>query len=66
MADTFDAEQVVLEVTTALLTKFPDRDPADVERAVREQVDELQRHPVRDYVSVLARRGAKKQLESNS
>ncbi|GAA2751747.1 three-helix bundle dimerization domain-containing protein [Amnibacterium kyonggiense] len=66
MAESFDAEQVVREVTTTLLTKFPDRDPVEVERAVREQVDELARHPVRDYVSVLARRAAKKQLESNA
>ncbi|RIX26488.1 hypothetical protein D1781_16260 [Amnibacterium setariae] len=64
MPETFDAEQVILEVTGTLLSKFPDKDPADVERAVREQVEDLQRRPVRDYVSVLARRAAKKQLES--
>lgn len=64
MPETFDAEQVILEVTGTLLPKFPDRDPAEVERAVREQVEDLQHRPVRDYVSVLARPAAKKQLES--
>jgi hypothetical protein len=66
MAESFDAEQVILEVTTTLITKFPDRDIAEVEQAVREQVEELQGRPVRDYVSVLARRAAKKQLESRA
>lgn len=66
MASDFDPEQVVREVTVALQKKFPDRDPAEVQRVVQEQVDELKDRPVHDYVSVLAQRAAKKQLHANS
>jgi hypothetical protein len=65
MASDFDPEQVVLEVTGTLQRKFPDRDPAEVERVVRAQVDDLKDRPVHDYVSVLAQRAAKKQLNAS-
>lgn len=64
MASEFDPEQVVREVTAALQKKFPDTDAAEVQRVVQEQVDELKTRPVHDYVSVLAQRAAKKQLNS--
>jgi len=66
MASEFDPEQVVREVTAALRQKFPHKDPAEVERVVRAQVDELKDRPVQDYVSVLAQRAARKQLHSES
>jgi hypothetical protein len=66
MASEFDSEQVVLEVTATLQRKFPSRDPAEVERVVRAQVDDLKNRPVHDYVSVLAQRAAKKQLNASS
>jgi hypothetical protein len=66
MASDFDPEQVVREVTGALQKKFPDKDPAEVQRVVQAQVDELKDRPVHDYVSVLAQRAAKKQLNSHS
>ena len=65
MASDFDPEQVVREVTGALQRKFPDRDPDEVQRVVQAQVDELKDRPVHDYVSVLAQRAAKKQLNSS-
>lgn len=65
MAADFDPEQVVREVTSVLQRKFPEKDPAEVERAVRSQVDELKDRPVHDYVSVLAQRAAKKQLNAS-
>jgi hypothetical protein len=64
MATEFDAEQVVREVSATLQRKYPAKDPAEVERVVRAQVDELRGRPVQDYVSVLAQRAAKKQLNA--
>jgi hypothetical protein len=66
MASEFDPKQVVREVTAALQRKYPEKDPADVERVVRAEVDELKDRPVHDYVSVLAQRAAKKQLRAES
>lgn len=63
MAEHFDAEQVIREVTGVLQKKYPSKEPEEVERVVRQQVEALQERPVRDYVSVLARRAAKKQLD---
>lgn len=64
MAEHFDAEQVIREVTDSLQKKFPERSAEEVEAAVREQVESLAARPVRDYVSVLAKRAAKKQLDA--
>jgi hypothetical protein len=61
----FDPEQVVREVTTTLQRKFPEKDPGEVERIVRSEVDVLKDRPVHDYVSVLAQRAAKKQLKES-
>jgi hypothetical protein len=65
VADEFDVEQVVREVTATLQKKLPSKDAADIERVVRAQVEELKDKPVRDYVSVLAQRAAKKQLNAS-
>jgi hypothetical protein len=65
MATQFDAEQVVLEVTGALRRRFPEKDPSEVENVVRAQVEKLADRPVSDYVSVLAQRAAKKQLNAS-
>ncbi len=65
VATEFDPDQVVREVTSALRTKFPQKDPAEVERVVRAEVDDLKDRPVHDYVSVLAQRAAKKQLNAS-
>ncbi|MGN6444611.1 three-helix bundle dimerization domain-containing protein [Amnibacterium sp.] len=62
MAADFDPEQVVREVSAALRTRYPEKDPAEIEQVVRAQVDELKDRPVQDYVSVLAMRAAKKRL----
>ena len=65
MAAEFDAEQVVLEVTGTLRRKYPEKDPAEIERVVRDQVENLKDQPVHDYVSVLAQRAAKKRLSAS-
>jgi hypothetical protein len=65
MAEEFDVEQVVREVSATLQKKLPSKDAAEIERVVRAQVDELKDRPVQDYVSVLAQRAAKKQLSGS-
>jgi hypothetical protein len=65
MAENFDADEVVREVASVLQKRFPDKDPAEVERVVRAQVDGLKDRPVQDYVSVLAKRAAKKKLDAS-
>lgn len=65
MSEQFDVEQVVREVSETLQKKLPSKDPAEIERVVRAQVDELKDRPVQDYVSVLAQRAAKKQLSGS-
>lgn len=64
MTSGFDADQVVREVSATLQKKLPSKDPAEIERVVRAQVDDLKDRPVQDYVSVLAQRAAKKQLNA--
>lgn len=65
MAAEFDEEQVVREVAASLQKKFPSKDATEIEQIVRTQVDDLKDRPVRDYVSVLAQRAAKKQLNAS-
>ena len=65
MAAEFDVEQVVREVAANLHKKFPSKDAAEIEQIVRAQVDDLKDRAVRDYVSVLAQRAAKKQLNAS-
>ena len=66
MTAEFDVEQVIREVAANLHKKFPSKDPSEIEQVVRDQVDDLKDRPVRDYVSVLAQRAAKKQLNASS
>ncbi|WBU38193.1 three-helix bundle dimerization domain-containing protein [Homoserinibacter sp. YIM 151385] len=65
MATEFDRDQVVAQVTANLEKKFPEADSAEVERIVAEEVDALAKQPVRDYVSVLSERAAKKRLKKD-
>jgi hypothetical protein len=65
MAADFDVEQVIREVAGNLQKKFPSKDAAEIEQVVRHQFDDLKDRPVQDYVSVLAQRAAKKQLNAS-
>lgn len=65
MSTEVNVEQVVLEVTGLLRRRFPHKPPGEVEAVVREQVEALKEKPVSHYVSVLARRAAKKRLSDS-
>jgi hypothetical protein len=63
MATEFDPDAVVQQVTETLTAKFPDAEKSHIDALVRAKVDELAKHPVHDYVAVLAERDVKKQLK---
>lgn len=64
MTSEFDRDQVVSQVSSTLQAKYPERDAAEVERVVAEEVDALAGKPVQDYISVLSERAAKKRLKN--
>ena len=63
MPTDFSADDVVREVTNTLTKKFPGIDPRIVEAIARDEVDKYVDRPVRDYISVLAQRDAKRRLK---
>ena len=56
-------DDIIAEVTKRLETKYPDLAAQDVEAAVKTEFAELAGRPVRDYLSVLTERAAKKRLK---
>jgi dGTP triphosphohydrolase len=62
MTADFDAEQVVQQVADNLRKRFPSLEPAEVESAALQSVEEYTGRPVQDYISVLAERAAKNRL----
>jgi len=56
-------DEIIAEVTKRLEEKYPDVPVADVESVVRAEFAELSGRPVRDYLSVLTERAAKKRLK---
>jgi hypothetical protein len=56
-------EEVVKQVTESLRTRFPEADPADIDRIVRAELGELVDRPVQDYLAILTERAAKKRLK---
>ena len=64
MATDIDIDEIHRQVTAKLREKFPAAPAAEVESAVRAELDQLEGGPVRDYIQVLAERGAKKRLST--
>jgi hypothetical protein len=52
----FDEHATAEQVARSLRDRFPDVDPAEVDRVAAEQVHSLADAPVKDYVDVLAER----------
>ena len=59
-------DEIIAEVTKRLEAKYPDLPAKDVEAAVKSEFAELAGRPVRDYLSVLTERAAKKRLKRAS
>lgn len=62
MATNIDIDEIYAQVSARLRERFPEVPAGEVEAAVRAELDELAGRPVRDYIEVLAERGAKKRL----
>ena len=62
MATDIDIDEIHKQLTARLREKFPEVSPGEVEAVVRAELDEFAGRPVRDYIEVLAERGAKQRL----
>jgi hypothetical protein len=56
-------EEVVQQVTQSLRDRYPDADPAEIDRVVRAELAELVGRPVQDYLAILTERAAKKRIK---
>ena len=64
MATQFDPKEIVKQVSAKLIEKYPDADEATIREIVTEEVAQLEAQPVKDYVSVLSERAAKKRIKA--
>ncbi|MET4637430.1 three-helix bundle dimerization domain-containing protein [Mycetocola sp. 2940] len=58
-----DDEETIQHVADALQTKYPEMARGDVEAIVREEFGAIAGRPVRDYLSILTERAAKKRIK---
>jgi hypothetical protein len=58
-----DDEETLRQVVDRLAEKFPDRPRAELETVARTEFVALAGRPVRDYLSILTERAAKKRLK---
>jgi len=61
-----DDEDTVRQVVDRLQEKYPDVGRAEIEGVAREEYDALAGRPVRDYLSILTERAARKRLKRDS
>jgi hypothetical protein len=58
-----DDEETVRQIVERLQKKFPDVPRDEIERVAQTEFDALAGRPVRDYLTILTERAAKKQLK---
>ena len=63
MTTDIDDEETLRQVVDRLAEKFPDLPRPEIESAARAEFDALTGRPVRDYLSILTERAAKKRLK---
>jgi hypothetical protein len=61
-----DDEDTIRQVVDRLQEKLPDTPRAELERVAREEFDAISGRPVRDYLSILTERAAKKRIKRDS
>lgn len=66
MTTELDSEDIIRQVVGELEKKYDDHPRAEIETVVREELAALADRPVRDYVSILTERAAKKRLKHES
>jgi hypothetical protein len=63
MTTAFDPEQIIEQVSTKLIDKYPDADAATIREIVSHDVKTFESRPVKDYVAVLSERTATAQIK---
>ena len=66
MTTDVDDEDTLRQVVDRLQEKYPDLPRAELEGVAREEYDSLSGRPVRDYLSILTERAAKKRLKKDN
>ena len=63
MTTNIDDEETIQQVANALESKYPGMGRADLEAIVREEFGAIAGRPVRDYLSILTERAARKRIK---
>ena len=63
MTTDMDDREIIDQVAAKLREKYPELSAAEVQSAVEQEFGQLAGRPVRDYLSVLTERAAKKRLK---
>ncbi len=66
MTTDIDNDEIKRQVVEKLVYKNPDLDGAQIAKVVDEEFASLADRPVRDYLSILTERAAKKRLKRSS
>ena len=64
MTTAFDPAEIIDQVSSKLIEKYPDTDSATIRAIVSEDVGRLEERPVKDYISVLSERTATAQIRA--
>ena len=64
MATDFDPQLIIDQVSEKLVEKYPKLKKSEIRKIVAEEVATLETRPVKDYVSVLSERAAKKRIKN--
>lgn len=65
MTKVIDDEETIRHVADALEAKYPEMARGELEAIVREEFDAIAGRPVRDYLSILTERAAKKRIKKS-
>ena len=65
MPTDIDDEEIIRQVAERLEVKFPDVPRAEIEGVTRDEFSALSDRPVRDFLTILTERAAKKRLRKS-
>jgi translation initiation factor 2 alpha subunit (eIF-2alpha) len=66
MTTDIDDDEIIRQVVERLAEKYPELPSVELERVARTEFDALRDRPVRDYLSILTERAARKRLKKAS
>lgn len=65
MTTNTDDEETIQHVTNALEKKYPEMKRSDLEAIARDEFEAIAGRPVRDYLSILTERAARKRIKKS-